>query len=272
MKIKLYSQYDHFSRYAVNTEEEADLVLYNDEQTWHAYDSRPRGESALLIEPRSIQPAVYHNLETRYERFETIYTHDSQLLAIAPNAKPILWWNQYEIHDEPKTKGISMICGQKELCALHIERKKIATKIQYAADILGDWQGGPRVSTHDAHAPYMFSIVIENYYDDNWFTEKILNCFGSKTVPIYFGARNIGNIFNTEGIIQVDRLWDIPGLVGMISFDPEGYYKNMLEAVEDNFKRVQTFQDFQDWFVKKYEDYYKPMKGYRLEEVLHDRK
>lgn len=272
MKIKLYSQYDHFSRYAVNTEEEADLVLYNDEQTWRAFESKPHGESALLIEPRSIQPAVYHNLETNYARFENIYTHDSRLLAIAPNAKPILWWNQYEIHDEEKTKGVSMVCGKKELCALHVERKKIAQRIQYMADVLGDWNGGPRVSIHDAHAPYMFAVVIENYRDDNWFTEKILNCFGSKTVPIYFGARKISQYFNEDGIIEVDNLWDIPGAVALISDNPAAYYKGFKEAINDNWERVKAFQDFQDWFVRTYEDRYKPMKGYRLEDLLNDRK
>ena len=42
MKIKLYSQYDHFPNHRAETEDEADIVLYNDGQIWHAFESKPQ--------------------------------------------------------------------------------------------------------------------------------------------------------------------------------------------------------------------------------------
>lgn len=263
MKIKLYSQYEHFPNHRAETEDEADIVLYNDGQIWHAFESEPHGESALMIEPRSLQAVNYSKLETDYSRFKYIFTHDSQLLRIAPNALPIEYWNEYEKNEELdgagirelldyKNKDISMICGAKEMCPLHIERKKIARQISGDAEILGDIDGHPRTTTHEALAHFLFSVVIENYIDDKWFTEKLLNCFANKTIPIYFGARNLDGIFNTDGIMQIRRLWEIPEAVKIIKDNPAELYACRLRAIEDNYQRVQNYKNFEDYFLKNY--------------------
>lgn len=60
---------------------------------------------------------------------------------------------------------------------------------------------------------YMFSIIIENNSVDNYFTEKLLNCFAVGTVPIYLGCPNIGEFFNRNGIIEVSRKTNFKKLV-----------------------------------------------------------
>lgn len=249
MKIRLHSQYDHFPNYRADRKEPA-FELWNDGKIWEK-----KGEgSALMIEPRPLQEENYRWLETNYYKFKWIFTHDSRLLAICPNALPIVYWNQYELNDEPKTKDISMICGTKMMCPLHIERRRIAEKIQDDVDILGDWLGGDRVSIRDAYSPYKFAVVIENHVDDLWFTEKILNAFANKTVPIYFGARKITEMFDGNGIIQVDNLWDIPKTIKRIlSAGVDFEYNIRRGAIAHNYNIVQEYRDFEDWFVTKYE-------------------
>ena len=102
-------------------------------------------------------------------------------------------------------------------------------------------------------------IVIENYIDDLWFTEKILNCFSTKTVPIYYGARNIGQLFNADGIIQVDDWRKIPEIVANLDIDAE--YEKRREAIEDNFERVKAY-DIR-WFDRFFNTY-----GDLLEEMI----
>ncbi len=52
--------------------------------------------------------------------------------------------------------------------------------------------------------PYKYSIAIENsYYDDYW-TEKIADCFLSWTMPIYAGAPNITDYFPKESMIIIN--------------------------------------------------------------------
>ena len=259
IKIKLHSQYNHFPHLIAEGNETA-ITMYNDGHIWEAFQEKPHGECALLIEPRPLQPDTYKMLETKYNRFSHIFTHDSQLLAIAPNAKPIYYWRDYEINDEPKTKDISMICGTKEMCSLHTERMKIAEALKGKVDILGDIWGQPRTTIHDAYAPYRFAVVIENHIDDRWFTEKVLNCFSNKTVPIYFGARDIGKVFYNQGIIQAEHLWDIPQIVdNILRNGAEAEYSVRKEGIWLNSEVIYAYSDFEDYMIKEYGSLFEEM-------------
>jgi hypothetical protein len=90
----------------------------------------------------------------------------------------------------------------------------------------------------------MFSVCIENDTYDTYFTEKILDCFASATIPIYKGTRNVTRYFNPDGIIFLDD-YNIDDLT------PELYYSK-LDAVKDNLNRVLEFNTIEDWMYKKY--------------------
>jgi hypothetical protein len=80
----------------------------------------------------------------------------------------------------------------------------------------------------------MFHIAIENMSIKNMFTEKIIDCFYTKTVPVYYGCTNIGDYFNIDGILVVNDLEDIIAICN--SLTPE-HYQRMLPAIEDNYNR-----------------------------------
>lgn len=255
MKLRMISQFDHFPHHT--TEETSAPRMYVDGKIWEALEEEKEPkDSLLMIEPRSIQAANYTLAMDQYDRFKYIFTHDSQLLSFAPNALPIVYWRDYELKDEFKRKDISMICGTKKMCPLHVERMKIADRIENKVDILGDYKG-ERCTIDEAYTEYKFAVVIENYRDDLWFTEKILNAFSHKTVPIYYGARKIGRFFNERGIITVGRLWDIPEIIEILyekGLEKE-YYKRTT-AIMENYEAVQKFKDFEDLFFKYYEGYF----------------
>ena len=252
-KIILHSQYNHFPNHITNDPNEAFLELWNDGKIWEYIQKGGTRGSALLIEPRCLQNMTYELVEKEYQRFDNIFTHDTQLLTTLPNAHQILYWNEYEIHNEPKTKDISMICGNKNMCNLHNLRQQLAERINGKVDIFGTWNGGSYCTKQEAYAPYRFAVVIENYIDDYWFTEKLLNAFGCRTIPIYLGARKINRYFNIDGIIQVNNLWDIIDVVDdLTEQDIEAAYYKYYGPMEDNFKRVQKYLNFEDWFFKTY--------------------
>ena len=91
----------------------------------------------------------------------------------------------------------------------------------------------------------------ENYIDDYCYTEKILNCFGTKTVPIYVGSKKIGDFFNADGIIQVDDWKTIPDLVKNLDIDSE--YEKRLPAINDNFGRLEPYRV--NWKERFFRDY-----------------
>ena len=74
----------------------------------------------------------------------------------------------------------------------------------------------------------MFSVAIENTFSEATFTEKLLDCFLTGTVPIYLGASDLGSIFDTQGIIQLDSNFNIEELT------PE-LYKSLYPHILKNY-------------------------------------
>lgn len=56
----------------------------------------------------------------------------------------------------------------------------------------------------DALFPYEFSIAVENSSQENYFSEKINDCFLSWSIPIYWGCPNIDEYFPEGSYRQVD--------------------------------------------------------------------
>lgn len=249
-KVNILSPYNHFPN---NTDKSSPIRMYCDGTIWQALEENPRPtDMLLLIEPRSLQEINYTLAMLHYNRFKYIFTHDSQLLSFAPNALPIYYWRDYELKVVPKTKNISMICGTKDMCPLHHERMKIADYISDKVDILGDYHGN-RCTIDEAYSEYRFAVVIENYHDDRWMTEKVLNAFSHKTVPIYYGAKNISQVFNKRGIIEVSRLWDIPDVIDILyEKGIENEYNRMMEHITENYGVVQAYENFEDYFYSHY--------------------
>lgn len=98
------------------------------------------------------------------------------------------------------------------------------------------WEHGSK----DATFEYMFQFAIENCCSHGYFTEKIIDCFATCTVPIYLGAPDIGRYWNMDGIIALD----VDNWVNQVnSLTPEDYRIRM-GAIADNFERSKRYWSF----------------------------
>jgi hypothetical protein len=79
----------------------------------------------------------------------------------------------------------------------------------------------------------MFNICPENNDDEN-FSQRLIDCFINKTIPIYKGYKNIHEHFNREGMIIVKDGEDAINKINQLTPD---YYNKRLGAIEDNYKR-----------------------------------
>ena len=250
VKVKLHSQYDHFPNHKPLPGEPF-IDCYNDGKIHELI--RPNS-IALMIEPRSLQEENYIWMTKNYKRFKYVFTHDSQLLKSIPNAKLILWggvWGNSRVMKDFK-HPVSMVSSDKEMCPLHIARKKLALELLNKVDCYGTFNGGEFTDTATIYSKYPFSIAVENYIDDYWFTEKICNCFANYCIPIYYGARKIDEFFNPKGIIRVNDLSEVKYLVENLNAKQE--YLSRADAVIDNYNRVKQFEDFETWFFNQYEE------------------
>lgn len=64
---------------------------------------------------------------------------------------------------------------------------------------------------------YKFVFVSENSILDGYITEKIFNCFFSRTIPIYFGSKKISYYFNPKSFIQIKDISEISHAINEIN-------------------------------------------------------
>ncbi len=82
----------------------------------------------------------------------------------------------------------------------------------------------------------MFSIIIENQRHPNYLTEKLIDCVLSKSVPLYFGCPNLGDYFDTEGMIIIRDLEHLVEVVQTLT--PEDY-ETRLPIMQKNLELAQ---------------------------------
>lgn len=265
MKLKLNLVGDSFSHlsggnkgYSVHGKESqyiewirdgsAGETVYVDEGMETAFaDARPGLKYGWLLESRFVVPDIVARIKAdprRYlETFALIFTHDSELLALDPKFRwcPAsgYWIEEPKLY--PKSKLVSMIASNKAMTDGHRIRLAWVQKLKGKADVYG--RGFNEIARKEQGlCDYMFSVAIENGCYTSYFTEKILDCFATGTIPVYLGTPDIGDYFNRDGIID---------LTEDLRVTPE-LYRERLDAVRDNFERVQQYAALEDFIFLRH--------------------
>ena len=234
---------------------------------------KPQHKYALLLESVAILPQDYALFDRKHfleGDFDLIFTHSQKLLNQLENARWIpgghVWYGGNGFGGDVsndlylrKTKNISMVSSDKAWCDLHRLRIDTVQKLDKSGfvDGYGTYPGNHNGDTliSETLQKYRYSIVFENNIEDYYFTEKILNCFEAMAVPIYLGAKKINQFFNTDGIIQLE-LKDVERLPEIIKNLGRRDYEERLDAVKDNFERVQKYLCLEDYIYKQYLEAY----------------
>ena len=100
----------------------------------------------------------------------------------------------------------------------------------------------------------MFHVAVENSKHNNYFTDKIIDCFCTKTIPIYWGAPYIGDFYDDRGIIHFE---DENELIDIINKLTPQDYNDMKGYIDVNYKRAlknsnffQRIEEFIDELIK----------------------
>lgn len=78
-----------------------------------------------------------------------------------------------------------------------------------------------------------FHICIENSKQKNLFTEKLIDCLYTKTIPIFYGCDNIGDFFDIRGLFIVNNSEEIIKICNSIT--NQTYY-DKIEYINRNFE------------------------------------
>jgi hypothetical protein len=218
----------------------------------HIKNPLARYNVAVIFEPTPIVPISHINL-TALQEFDLVLSYRDDLSKL-PNFRFMpfgtVWVDPYK--EREKENIISFLTSSKLMTPNHRFRYEVFDAlVEHTSinefDIICKMTP-PRIEKKDEILDNSkFSIIIENDNSNNYFTEKIIDCFASKTIPIYYGCPNIEDFFDPGGIIKFNSL---PELINIIcALTPEDYDKS-LGIVENNFVESQKYFDVFDNIYK----------------------
>ena len=216
----------------------------------HKTDGGSKKKFLWVIESRKFDGGavdnIKSNLDVVLETFEQIWTHNDELLSLHSKFK---WTPAYGVYIKdfaihPKTKMASMITSNKRWTRQHEIRHDFAMANKDKIDVFG--RGIQEIPNKEIGlVDYRFSFCVENDTYDTYFTEKILDCFATGTVPIYMGTSKVSEYFNPDGIIFFDGTFDVSTLT-------EELYNSKMDAIKDNYDRVQKYSVLDDWIFENH--------------------
>ena len=96
---------------------------------------------------------------------------------------------------------------------------------------------------------FKYSFAIENCIQDGYFSEKLLDCFATKTIPLYWGSKSVSEFFNTDGIIF---LQDFNSVQSLLDFINDQVYNSKIEAIEENYNKIDRYHIPEIYIEKNY--------------------
>jgi hypothetical protein len=230
---------------------ESDITIYVDESIIYGMqDKKSKLKFGWLSESKLMTPSITKSIIDNYKiilnNYDIIFTHNQDILKLDKKFQFLVangfWIETPKIYT--KTKLISMIMSNKRMFEGHVYRHTIADKFKEKIDIFG--RGTKEIKLkEEGLKDYMFSIAIENNRYSSYFTEKIMDCFATGTIPIYWGTPDIGDFFNEDGIIKLDDNFKIEDI------NKELYYSK-INAIKENFEKVMKYEIPEDIIYKKY--------------------
>lgn len=218
-----------------------------------------------LCEPNEISKLNRKAVRNK-KKFDYIFTHDEDVLRRCPNALLFpfgsSWIRNYKFKRKPF--AVSTVVGAKKRTKGHKLRLKLwknqnqitIPKFFYlshhAKGRLKNINNNPLLGkVKNPMFDCQFHIAIENVRKNNWFTEKLIDCFRTKTVPVYWGCPNIGDFFNSDGILQINSLKNLIDVVN--SLTPKTY-QDMKTAVKENYRLSEKYIVLVKRFEEKLKD------------------
>lgn len=235
-----------FKKYNINLEirygypdNKNDLLILVDNAMFD-YDKNYKNVRGWILESPAIleyfNPGFFDKVKKIENQFKYIYTHNRNLLESSHIYKffPVndTWIKENQIVE--KSKLISFIVSDKKWTVGHQLRHKILENMPIKIDVFGR-----NINDIDFKEKglndYYYSLILENCKEDYYYTEKILDCFKTKTIPIYWGCPSICNFFDINGIITFDNIVELNNILINISIEQ---YNSMLKSIENNYKLV----------------------------------
>lgn len=149
------------------------------------------------------------------------------------------------------------MCSETDVFGAGWRREKphsqsILSKDHHYAAARGVYEG----SKLEKIGRYKFAIAVENYIADGYVTEKLIDCFMARVVPIYVGGCLDASIFPRTSYLALSDFPSIKDLLSHCREMTEGAWKSYVEAgtavLESSaFRRTYSAKAFTDRIVRE---------------------
>jgi len=220
----------------------------------------------VQVEPQIIIQSEQYLIENHH-KYHTIYTFNPNVLEKCPNAKKYVYGTSWvspppeQVDISKKQFKISSLSGSKRIGKSrgHVLRQVLYHHQHVFQDVPMTWYrstlqiphltnygNNPLLSNkNELFDEFQFALVIENSKETNYFTEKIMDCLLTKTLPIYWGCPNISEFFDTTGwiILEMESVEELQEKCKMLTSD---YYHSYTEIIDKNYAKAKTYMNFTD--------------------------
>lgn len=134
--------------------------------------------------------------------------------------------------------------------------------------------GGPVDDKMEFDRTHRFSLCFENGAHAGYTTEKLVQAFAARTIPIYWGDPEVGRVFNTKALIDAYSFRSFDDLVSRIKEideNPELYLSILRQPAlqEDALSVDELLARFEEWLLHIFEQ---PIENaYRRNREMHGR-
>lgn len=192
----------------------------------------------LNSEPPEIVGGIVDYCLKNYIHYDYVLTWNEEILYKCHNARKFTYiapWITDNFEEKEKKFKISFLRGEKHTTYGQHYRWSIyksKDKIKIPTTFYDIIPFKRKLREEYLFSDSQFNIAIENSFYNNYFTEKILDCFLTKTIPIYLGCPNIEKIFDINGIIVINSFEDFFDKVNNLN---EFYYQDHIESINTNY-------------------------------------
>lgn len=163
-------------------------------------------------------------------------------------------YNELKFGDVPvKTKQLSIVSSDLVRKPGQMQRYALINKLighfKDKVDVFG--RGfNPIEDKYEALATYKYSVAIENSAITNYWSEKIVDCYLSETLPLYFGCPNIEDFFDPKSLVKID-LHDYKKTIQIIEqLIEEDYYEKAYPKIVESKHKILDELQFFPWVTK----------------------
>lgn len=266
-----------WKNYTFKINDDADTCDY-----WVILNTLPEIQSVKCIKRHTLlwtgEPYSVHKYNPHFvKQFDGVITSQKEIdhpyLILSQQGNP---WFVNKDYDElksmsgiNKTKKLSVITSNKQFTEGHKKRYEFCMKLKEffgeEIDIFGrginDFE-----DKWDTLAPYEYSVAIENSVHEDYFTEKLSDCYLAYTFPIYYGCPNIDKYFDKNAYLEID-INDVDKSIRAI---------NQILSEENGYnKRLESIKKARDHCLDKYNffqilvDYFETNKFMNETKIVH---